>query len=43
VVEWLSGGVVVVSAKAKEILLKAFVEGVKDGKWGSQFEERWGG
>jgi len=38
VIEWLSSGVVVVLAKAEEILLKAFVEGVEDGEWGSQFE-----
>jgi len=37
VVEWLSGGIVVVSANAEEVLLKAFVEGVKDGVRGSQF------
>jgi len=39
VVEWLSGGIVVVSANAEEILLKAFVEGVKDGIGRSQFGE----
>jgi len=38
VVEWLSGGIVVVSANAKDILLEAFVEGVEDGIRGSQFE-----
>jgi len=37
VVEWLSGGIVVVSANAEEVLLKAFVEGVEDGIGGSQF------
>ena len=36
-VEWLSGGVVVVSAKAEDVLLKAFVEGVEDGIGGGQF------
>jgi len=39
VVERLSVGVVVVSANAEEVLLEAFVESVKDGKWGSQFGE----
>jgi len=39
VVERLSGGVVVVSANAKEVLLEAFVEGVKDGIGRSQFGE----
>jgi len=39
VVKWLSDGVVVISANAEEVLLEAFIEGVKDGKRGSQFEE----
>jgi len=43
VVEWLSGGVVVISANAEDVLLKTFIEVVKDGIGGSQFEERWGG
>jgi len=43
VVEWLSGGVVVISANAEDVLLKAFVEVVEDGIGGSQFEERWRG
>jgi len=37
VVEWLSGKVVVVSANAKEVLLEAFVESVKDGIGRGQF------
>jgi len=43
VVEWLSGGVVVVSANAEEILLEAFVEDVEDGIGRSQFEGTMGG
>jgi len=43
VVEWLSGGVVVVSVNAEEISLEAFVEGVKDGIGRSQFERTMGG
>jgi len=42
VIEWLSDGVVVVSANAEEVLLKAFVKSVEDGEWGSQFEETMG-
>jgi len=43
VVEWLSGGIVVVSANAEEVLLEAFIEGVKDGVGGSQFGKDDGG
>jgi len=38
VIEWLSGGIVVFSAKAEDVLLKAFVEIVEDGVERSQFE-----
>jgi len=40
VIERLSDGIVVVSANAEDILLKAFVEGVENGEGRSQFEER---
>jgi len=39
VIERLSGGIVVVLANAKEILLEAFVEGMEDGEGRSQFGE----
>jgi len=39
VVEWLSGRIVVVTAKAEDILLELFVEGVEDGVGSRQFEE----
>ena len=42
-IQWLSGGVVVVLAKAENILLEAFVEGVEDGVGRSQCEETMGG
>jgi len=42
VVEWLSGGIIVVSAKAEDVLLEAFIEGVEDGVRGSQCEEAMG-
>jgi len=43
VVERLSGGVVVVSVNAEEVLLEAFVESVEDGVGGSQSERTMGG
>jgi len=43
VVKWLSDGIVVFSANAENVLLKAFVEGMKDGVGGSQFEGMMGG
>jgi len=43
VIEWLSDGIVVVSANAEEVLLEAFVKGVEDGVGRGQFEERRGG
>jgi len=43
VVEWLSGWVVVFSANAKDVLLKAFVEGVEDEVGRGQFEGTRGG
>jgi len=39
VVEWLSGGIIVVSAKAEEVLLEVFVKSVENGVGRSQFGE----
>jgi len=43
VIEWLSDGIVMVSANAEEVLLEAFVKGIEDGVGRGQFEERRGG